>query len=122
MKSIHNKSFLDVWHGLYLDSRPGPTADHWQIDGVDWIVETYRTTTRDISFHIETHVLTHGRQSGPSWRLLVVVERWWNPDSVDALRSTVWRHTLQGRDKSVLDWFKRQRDRLEAELPPRSFA
>lgn len=114
MKSIHSKAFHDVWRALYYESNPGPTIDRWQYDGVDWVRETYRVGTRDVAFHIETHILTHHGKGSASWTLLVVLERWWQPGQQDAMKTTEWRRLLKGRDKQVMGWFDRQRARLDA--------
>lgn len=117
MKSIHSKAFLNVWRALYHESHPGPTIDRWQCDGVDWVRDTYRIGSRDYAFHVEAHVLTHTAKGPTSWALLVVVERWWGRGRRDALKTAEWRQVLSGRDKQILNWFDRQRARLEARLP-----
>ena len=114
MKSIHSKAFLDLWRALYHESNPGPTIDRWQYDGIDWVRETCRIGMRDYAFHIETHILTHHGKGPATWSLLVVVERWWQPDRQDAMRTTEWRRLLKGRDNQVIGWFDRQRARLDA--------
>jgi hypothetical protein len=114
MKSIHSKAFLDVWRALYQESNPGPTVDHWQCDGVDWVRQTYRVGARDYAFHIDTHVLTCPGKGSQSWALLVVVERWWRQGQRDALRFSEWRQVLNGGNKEILQWFDRQRSRLDA--------
>jgi hypothetical protein len=114
MKSIHSKLFLEVWRALYHQSNPGPTIDRWQLDGVEWVRETYRVGAREYAFHIETHLLTHHGGDPDPWSLLVVVERWWQRGRQDALKTSEWRQVLQGRDKQVLHWFERQRVRLDA--------
>lgn len=116
MKSIHNKTFLDVWRALYHESNPGAMVDHWRCGEVDWVRETYRVGTRDYSFHLEAHILTFECEGPGSWTLLVVVERWWKQGQRDALKNAEWRQVLRGRDKQVLNWFDCQRARLDTRL------
>lgn len=117
MKSIHSKAFLDVWRALYHESNPGPMIDCWRCGEVDWVRETYRVGARDYSFQIEAHVLTFDSEEPGSWVLLVVVERWWKKGRRDALKTSEWRQVLKGRDKQILNWFDRQRVRLDARRP-----
>jgi hypothetical protein len=114
MKSIHGKAFLDLWQALYHESSPGPTADRWHLDGVDWVRETYRIGTRDYGFHVDAHVLTHAGEKAAAWSLLVVVERWWRSGAHDPLKTSQWCRVLAGQDKQVLAWFERHRARLDA--------
>ena len=114
MKSIHSKAFFDVWRALYHESNPGPTVSRWRCDRVDWVRETYRTGAEHCSFHIETHILSHDGKDRASWALLVVVERWWAQGRRDVLKTAQWCQLLRGSNKPVLNWFERQRVRLDA--------
>lgn len=114
MRSIHSKTFLDVWQALYHQSNPGPAASNWRCDDVEWTRETYRVGGQAYSFHTEAHVLSRDGDARSAWTLLVVVERWWAPGQRDVLKTTQWRQVLKGKDKHVLDWFERQRSRLDA--------
>ncbi|MBI4185396.1 MAG: hypothetical protein HY521_15500 [Proteobacteria bacterium] len=118
MKSIHSKSFADVWNALYHATNPGHDKERWGVDGLEWVRERHGFSGRDHAFRIECHTLTYGQKGQNSWSLLVVVERWWQPGGKDALRTSEWRCVLRGRASDVLAWFGKHKARLDRGVPP----
>jgi len=114
MKSIHKRSFLDLWRALYQDSNPGAEANAWHVGDVAWSREIHGFHCPAYSFRLEAHRLTRVAGTEASWTLLVVVEQWRRPGSGKVLKSAVWCQVLAGRKHHVLEWFSNQRRRREA--------
>lgn len=108
MRGLNSASFFRFWQAIYAASNPGLTADHWRVDGVEWVKERHYYWGDQYSFQVEAHRLEYKESAKPGWLLLVVIERWWGPDKNRDLRQVQWCKVLSGSADRILAWVRRQ--------------
>jgi hypothetical protein len=113
VKSLNDNRFFSLLARLQAESNPNPMLDQWMIEGISWQRERHSHWGRDYAFQMECQTLTSDKPH--AWRLLVVTEKWWDAKRDAPARLSQWSKLTAGDRKKVLDWFRHQEKRLDAE-------
>jgi hypothetical protein len=108
MRGVNDKNFFNQWHMLHRSTCPGYEQTRWRVGEVDWKKDRHSFSGSDYSVTLEVHCLHCKPLKGAGWKLLVMVEYWWN-DKRESLRSMSWARVVEGNQKSILNWIVRQR-------------
>jgi len=112
LKSFSDSRFALLFNRIVSATNPRLEKDGWRAAEVEFRRERHNYWGRDYAFSMEIYTLRS--VSKDKWELLVVRENWWTGDRRNTVRSGHWGKLVSGRRDSVLAWFKRQRDALDA--------
>lgn len=108
MRGVNDKNFFNQWQMLHRSTCPGYEQTHWRVGDVAWKKDRHSFAGSDYSVTLEVHCLHCAPAKGAGWKLLVMVEYWWN-DKRESLRSMSWARVIEGNQKSIVSWISRQR-------------
>jgi hypothetical protein len=107
MRGVNNRNFFHQWQILYRATCPSLDQTHWHVGDVEWKKDRHSFAGSEYAVTLEVHCLRHSPSKGTGWKLLVMIEYWWNGDH-EPLRSTTWARVTEGNPKSILAWLARQ--------------